>query len=116
MVIVIFTTVSPDWRLYRPINEAAIRGMQGRKLGKSRLSNALAPIRRNWHDGCDTGGMARRSSMSDFSDFRRRYGGDRFNTTQGRPLARRVRNYLATRPAESWLFFFAGIVAGAILG
>lgn len=54
--------------------------------------------------------------MSDFSDFRRRYGGDRFNSTQSRPTLRRVRNYLATRPVESWLFFFAGIVAGAILG
>lgn len=28
----------------------------------------------------------------------------------------RVRGYLASRPRESWLFFFAGIVAGAILG
>ncbi|WP_199231571.1 hypothetical protein [Azospirillum sp. TSO35-2] len=54
--------------------------------------------------------------MSDFSDFRRRYGGHRFDTTQARPLAGRVRAYLSTRPAESWLFFFAGILAGAILG
>lgn len=57
--------------------------------------------------------------MSDFSDFRRRYGGHRSDSAQGpstgRPTLRRVRNYLATRPAESWLFFFAGIVAGAIL-
>lgn len=28
----------------------------------------------------------------------------------------RVRAYLRSRPTESWLFFFAGIVAGAILG
>ncbi|WP_173380465.1 hypothetical protein [Azospirillum sp. B510] len=54
--------------------------------------------------------------MSDFSDFRRRYGGDRFDTTQGRQTLHRVRRFLATRPAESWLFFFAGIIAGAILG
>lgn len=54
--------------------------------------------------------------MSDFSDFRRRYGGHRFDTAQTRPTLRRLRGYLATRPAESWLFFFAGILAGAILG
>ena len=28
----------------------------------------------------------------------------------------RVRAYLRSRPTESWLFFFAGIVAGALLG
>ena len=28
----------------------------------------------------------------------------------------RVRAYLRSRPTESWLFFFAGIAAGAILG
>ena len=28
----------------------------------------------------------------------------------------RVRTYLRSRPTESWLFFFAGIIAGAILG
>lgn len=48
--------------------------------------------------------------MTDFSDFRRRYG------VGNRPTARRVRHFLSTRPAESWLFFFAGIVLGAILG
>lgn len=48
--------------------------------------------------------------MTDFSDFRRRYG------TDTAPLARRVRHFLRTRPAESWLFFFGGIVVGAILG
>lgn len=48
--------------------------------------------------------------MTDFSDFRRRHGMGQ------RPLYPRVRNYLRTRPAESWLFFFAGILAGAILG
>lgn len=48
--------------------------------------------------------------MTDFNDFRRRYAGDTA------PLYRRVRRFLGSRPAESWLFFFAGIVAGAILG
>ncbi|HYH20577.1 MAG TPA: hypothetical protein VD995_18370 [Azospirillum sp.] len=28
----------------------------------------------------------------------------------------RLRTYLLSRPSESWLFFFAGIVAGALLG
>ena len=28
----------------------------------------------------------------------------------------RVRAYLRSRPTESWLFFFAGIITGAILG
>ena len=48
--------------------------------------------------------------MTDFSDFRRRYAGET------RPLYQRARNFLSTRPAESWLFFFAGIVVGAVLG
>lgn len=47
--------------------------------------------------------------MTDFTDVRRRY-------SDLAPLARRARLYLATRPAESWLFFFAGIVLGAVLG
>ncbi|CAO3416456.1 hypothetical protein [Azospirillum doebereinerae] len=50
--------------------------------------------------------------MTDFNDFRRRYG----TGTGNRPLYRRARAYLSTRPTESWLFFFAGILAGAILG
>jgi len=58
--------------------------------------------------------------MTDFSDFRRRYGtgtGSRpFHTSTGMGTGRRIRAYLSTRPAESWLFFFAGILAGAILG
>jgi hypothetical protein len=28
----------------------------------------------------------------------------------------RLRAWLLSRPSESWLFFFAGIVAGALLG
>ncbi|HYH37597.1 MAG TPA: hypothetical protein VD860_05205 [Azospirillum sp.] len=49
--------------------------------------------------------------MSDYSD---RYRSHRRPDTSD-TLAR-VRAYLRSRPTESWLFFFAGIVAGAILG
>lgn len=48
--------------------------------------------------------------MTDFSDFRRRHSGET------RPLYRRARSYLRTRPTESWLFLFAGIVLGAFFG
>lgn len=47
--------------------------------------------------------------MTDFNDHRRRY-------SDVGPLLQRARLFLASRPAESWLFFFAGIVVGAILG
>lgn len=38
------------------------------------------------------------------------------STRSGSDTIRRVRAYLASRPSESWLFFFAGVVAGALLG
>ncbi|WP_168220272.1 hypothetical protein [Azospirillum thermophilum] len=47
--------------------------------------------------------------MTEFSDFRRRYAAER-------STVERLRTYLLTRRSESWLFFFAGIVVGAILG
>ncbi len=50
------------------------------------------------------------TDMTDFSDYRRRAG------TDTNRLARRARQFLSTRPMESWLFLFAGIVVGAILG
>jgi hypothetical protein len=46
--------------------------------------------------------------MSDDTYARNRY--DTRDTTQ------RLRAYLMTRSSECWLFFFAGIVAGALLG
>jgi hypothetical protein len=48
--------------------------------------------------------------MNHSSDFRRRY--DR----EARPFVERARLYLRSRPTESWLFFFAGLLAGAIIG
>ena len=52
--------------------------------------------------------------MSDTTD-RYRYRSHRRRPDTSDTLAR-VRAYLRSRPTESWLFFFAGIVAGAILG
>ncbi|MGQ9368094.1 hypothetical protein [Azospirillum sp. ST 5-10] len=37
-------------------------------------------------------------------------------TRTGSATIRRVRAYLMSRPSESWMFFFAGVVAGALLG
>ncbi|WP_448190442.1 hypothetical protein [Azospirillum sp. sgz301742] len=37
-------------------------------------------------------------------------------TYDTRDTLARVRAYLSSRPTESWLFFFAGIIAGALLG
>lgn len=56
--------------------------------------------------------------MTDFNDFRRRYAPGTFGRagSDARTLFERSRAYLRRRPAESWLFFFAGIVVGAILG
>lgn len=49
-------------------------------------------------------------SYDRYDAFRRRY--DR----EARPFLARARGYLASRPLESWLFFAAGLFAGAILG
>lgn len=36
--------------------------------------------------------------------------------TDNRDTVQRLRAWLMSRPSESWLFFFAGIIAGALLG
>ncbi len=43
---------------------------------------------------------------------------DAYTRSRGdsRDTVSRLRAYLLSRPSESWLFFFAGIVAGALLG
>ena len=51
--------------------------------------------------------------MSNANDFRRQY--DRYGR-EARPFVERARRYLSTRPTESWLFFFAGILTAGILG
>lgn len=49
--------------------------------------------------------------MSDDSYRHRTTAAPRARDTLGR-----VRAYLASRPSESWLFFLAGAVIGAIIG
>lgn len=39
---------------------------------------------------------------------------DRYNTTEARSEAGRFGRWLATRPAESWMFFVIGVFLGGL--
>ncbi len=40
----------------------------------------------------------------------------RYHTARHGDTLRRLRGWLSRRPAESWLFFAAGIILGSIVG